>query len=64
MPWQEASASNGGHAPLEVGGSELVWIVDPIDGTTNFVHGFPVTCVSIALARGGEVSVYLRRGGR
>lgn len=54
---EETSASNGGHAPLEVGGSELVWIVDPIDGTTNFVHGFPVTCVSIALARGGEVIV-------
>lgn len=25
------------------------WIVDPIDGTTNFVHGFPYSCVSIAL---------------
>lgn len=27
----------------------LVWIVDPIDGTTNFVHGFPSYCVSIGL---------------
>ncbi|MEO1021233.1 MAG: inositol monophosphatase family protein [Bacteroidota bacterium] len=26
-----------------------VWIIDPIDGTTNFAHGFPVYCVSIAL---------------
>jgi fructose-1,6-bisphosphatase/inositol monophosphatase family enzyme len=25
------------------------WLVDPIDGTTNFVHGFPFCCVSIAL---------------
>ena len=26
-----------------------VWIIDPLDGTTNFIHGFPVYCVSIAL---------------
>jgi len=32
----------------ERNGSGLVWIVDPIDGTTNFVHGFPVWAVSIA----------------
>jgi len=30
--------------------SEFVWIIDPLDGTTNFIHGFPVYCVSIALA--------------
>jgi myo-inositol-1(or 4)-monophosphatase len=30
-------------------GDEYVWIVDPLDGTTNFVHGFPVFSVSIAL---------------
>lgn len=29
--------------------SGRVWIIDPIDGTTNFSHGFPVYCVSIAL---------------
>ncbi|NGP76054.1 inositol monophosphatase [Balneolaceae bacterium YR4-1] len=28
---------------------ERTWLVDPIDGTTNFAHGFPVFCVSIAL---------------
>ena len=32
-----------------------VWIVDPLDGTTNFLHGLPHFCVSIALARDGEV---------
>lgn len=32
-----------------------LWIVDPIDGTTNFVHGFPFFCVSIALAHREEV---------
>ena len=30
--------------------SEFVWIIDPLDGTTNFLHGFPVYAVSIALA--------------
>lgn len=33
----------------------LVWIVDPIDGTTNFLHGFPAVAVSIAAARDGLV---------
>ena len=33
------------------------WIVDPLDGTTNFVHGVPHYCVSLALERGGEVLV-------
>lgn len=31
------------------------WIVDPLDGTTNYVHGLPFFCTSIALERGGEV---------
>jgi len=32
-------------------GAEYRWYVDPLDGTTNFAHGYPVFCVSIALAR-------------
>ncbi len=35
--------------------SEYVWIIDPLDGTTNFIHGFPVYCVSIALAVRGKI---------
>lgn len=35
--------------------SDYVWIIDPLDGTTNFIHGFPVYCVSIALAFKGRV---------
>ncbi len=35
--------------------SEFVWIIDPLDGTTNFLHGFPVYAVSIALAHRGGV---------
>lgn len=37
--------------------SEFLWIVDPIDGTKNFVHGFPFYSVSIALAHKGEINV-------
>jgi myo-inositol-1(or 4)-monophosphatase len=35
--------------------SEFVWIIDPLDGTTNFIHGLPIYCVSIALAVRGKV---------
>lgn len=35
--------------------SEFVWIIDPLDGTTNFIHGFPVYCVSIALSVRGKM---------
>jgi len=35
--------------------SEYVWIIDPLDGTTNFIHGFPVYAVSIALAYRNQV---------
>jgi myo-inositol-1(or 4)-monophosphatase len=34
---------------------ECIWYVDPLDGTTNFAHGFPVFCVSLGLARDNEV---------
>jgi myo-inositol-1(or 4)-monophosphatase len=35
--------------------SEYRWHVDPLDGTTNFAHGYPCFCVSMALARGKEL---------
>lgn len=35
--------------------SDYTWIIDPLDGTTNFLHGFPVYAVSIALAHRGQV---------
>lgn len=34
--------------------SDYQWIIDPIDGTTNFVHGFPMHCISIGLKHKGE----------
>jgi myo-inositol-1(or 4)-monophosphatase len=36
--------------------AENVWIIDPLDGTTNYLHGFPQYCVSIALAHRGQVT--------
>ncbi len=35
--------------------NEYCWIVDPLDGTTNYVHGFPAWCVSVAVCRGNTV---------
>ncbi len=35
--------------------ADHIWIIDPLDGTTNFIHGFPVYCVSIALQVRGRI---------
>ena len=34
---------------------EGLWVIDPLDGTTNYVHGFPFFCVSIGLEVNGQV---------
>ena len=39
----------------EQGSSEFLWVIDPLDGTTNFVHGYPHFSVSIALKVRGEL---------
>src|SRR5216110_482278 len=36
--------------------AEYRWIIDPLDGTTNFLHGFPQYCVSIALQHKGQIT--------
>lgn len=36
-------------------GASVKWIIDPLDGTTNFAHGYPFYCVSIAVEEEGEV---------
>lgn len=45
-------AEESGHSELE---SDYQWIIDPLDGTSNFIHGFPYYCVSIALSHKGVV---------
>ena len=37
--------------------SDFTWVVDPLDGTTNFIHGFAPYAVSIALCRGSEIVI-------
>lgn len=37
-------------------GSEYTWIIDPLDGTTNFIHGFPQYAVSIGLQHRGQIT--------
>jgi myo-inositol-1(or 4)-monophosphatase len=40
---------------IYAGTSDERWIVDPLDGTTNYAHGYPLYCVSIAYERAGEL---------
>ncbi|HMK52091.1 MAG TPA: inositol monophosphatase family protein [Thermodesulfobacteriota bacterium] len=44
-------------SPFKGKGSSWKWIIDPIDGTTNYLHGFPCFCVSIGLEVEGEVKL-------
>ena len=43
---------SGGHAGES---AEYCWYVDPLDGTTNFAHGFPMYNVTLALEKAGEI---------
>jgi myo-inositol-1(or 4)-monophosphatase len=53
-------AEESGHAPgahrVDPPQAEHLWIIDPLDGTTNFIHGLPQYCVSIALMQKGVVT--------
>ena len=51
------AGDQGGDQGGEKTGAEARWIVDPLDGTTNFVHGLPFFCVAIARERDGEVDL-------
>jgi myo-inositol-1(or 4)-monophosphatase len=48
-------AEESGTTRAGAGGDEFVWIIDPLDGTTNFLHGFPQFAVSIALQFRGRI---------
>ena len=52
FPTHAIVAEEGGG---NIGSSEYRWYVDPLDGTTNFAHGFPVYNVTLALERAGEL---------
>ena len=49
----EEACSDAGAIPVLDDDATPTWIVDPIDGTQNFVHGLPCSCVSIGLAERG-----------
>jgi myo-inositol-1(or 4)-monophosphatase len=53
-PRHQILAEEGGLAETN---SEYRWIVDPLDGTTNYAHGYPIFCVSIGLEYRGEMIV-------
>jgi myo-inositol-1(or 4)-monophosphatase len=57
LPGKEASAAALETKLLASGTSDWLWIVDPIDGTTNFVHGMPLCMPSVAAAYKGVVVV-------
>jgi myo-inositol-1(or 4)-monophosphatase len=48
---EESGATNAS------GEAEWKWIIDPLDGTTNFAHGYPCFCVSIALEHDGRIEL-------
>jgi myo-inositol-1(or 4)-monophosphatase len=52
---EESGATEG--VTVAPGRSEWKWIVDPLDGTTNYAHGYPCFCVSIALAGSGGIEI-------
>jgi myo-inositol-1(or 4)-monophosphatase len=52
----EESGTQLGAGQAEDGQAEFQWIIDPLDGTTNFIHGLPVYSVSIALSQRGQVT--------
>jgi len=54
FPDHRILAEEGGAADLNQG-SDTEWLVDPLDGTTNFLQGLPVWCVSVACRRAGRV---------
>jgi myo-inositol-1(or 4)-monophosphatase len=56
FPEHSILAEESGSTAGSKGDSEYQWIIDPLDGTTNFIHGFPQFCVSIAQAHKGVLT--------
>jgi myo-inositol-1(or 4)-monophosphatase len=48
---------SGAHAAGRGAGDELQWIIDPLDGTTNYLHGFPQWSISIGLRQRGRMQL-------
>jgi myo-inositol-1(or 4)-monophosphatase len=55
-PKHSILAEESGNA-VTIGDSSWKWIIDPLDGTTNYAHGYPCFCVTIALEHEGKIVV-------
>lgn len=56
-PKHSILAEESGNAVIIGGDNTWKWIIDPLDGTTNFAHGYPCFCVTIALEHDSEIVV-------
>ena len=56
-PKHSILAEESGEASSSDSGNSWKWIVDPLDGTTNYAHGYPCFCVTLALEHDGEIVV-------
>lgn len=54
-PRHSILAEESGEAVIIGGDNTWKWIIDPLDGTTNFAHGYPCFCVTLALEHEGEI---------
>ncbi len=56
-PKHSILAEEAGNAVTIGDGTSWKWIIDPLDGTTNFAHGYPCFCVTLALEHDGEIVI-------
>src|SRR6187402_1040843 len=56
-PKHSILAEESGEAIVIGGDTSWKWIIDPLDGTTNYAHGYPCFCVTLALEHGGEIVI-------
>jgi myo-inositol-1(or 4)-monophosphatase len=56
-PKHSILAEESGEAVVTGSDQAWKWIIDPLDGTTNFAHGYPCWCVTLALEHDGEIVV-------
>lgn len=56
-PKHSVLAEEAGDAVVIGGSSSWKWIIDPLDGTTNYAHGYPCFCVTLSLEHEGEIVI-------
>lgn len=54
FPKHAILSEEGGVVSTDSPADSPFWVIDPLDGTTNFSHGFPIYCISIACLEGGK----------